>query len=144
MAINYLKITTFGEKDTNDLFEALCKKACDTDSNEAKLLCNDSLDPKSVIGYKASLSDCIALIGLYDLEFEFKVNYVARELSTKVHKFVKEEKLPISDTHTKMKEQSENITNPDLKDVKKNSLQAPKFSEGKNLTDLPKIPNFPG
>lgn len=145
MAIKYLKINSFKEEDTNALFEALCEKACDTNINEAKMLCNDNLDEKSVVGYKASLSDVIALIGLYDIEFEFKTSYVSRDSSPeqKKNNETPKQEQP-SDKFSKMVAQKNDITNPDLQNEKSKKEGAPQFIETPGtVIDPTKIPGFP-
>lgn len=141
MAIKYLKINSFKPEDTNDLFEALCKKACDIDVNEAKIACNESLDEKSVVGYKASLSDVIALIGLYDIEFEFKTSFVSREVSEEKKNPEIPKKDPPSDRYSKMAKQADDIINPDLQN-KEWKTEAPGFIENDPGIDPARIPKF--
>lgn len=143
--IKFLKIDSFKESDTNDMFEAICKKACDINPKEAKLLINNNLTEDSVIGYKASLSDLIALIGMYDVEFEFKVSFLSREA---VKRYPSDEKkkikldngLNVCESYKKMSLQEKEITNPDLIDI-----VAPVFTpvEVKETPiDASKIPSF--
>lgn len=144
MAIKFLKINSFKPEDTNALFEALCEKACGVDINEAKMLCNEDIDKKSVVGHKASLSDVIALIGLYDIEFEFKVSYVSRDSSLGQKKNNETPKAePPSDVFAKMVAQKNDISNPDLQNEESKKESLPAFIEPPELPiDPNKIPKF--
>ena len=123
--IKYLEIDSFNQDDTDALFVALCKKACGVDPDEAKIsLSAEGLDKKSVVGYKATLTDLLSLIGMYDIPFKFKTEFLSREVGASAS--IEKKNIPahdsdkVCDTYKQMEKQSKDITNPDL-------VEGPKF-----------------
>lgn len=117
--IKFLEIDTFSQEDTDAMFVALCKKACDIDPDEAKItVSGEKLDKKSVIGYKASLTDLLSLIGMYDIPFKFRTEFLSREAvgNSSVEKKNKlvDDSAKVCDVYKQMEKQSNDIKNPDL------------------------------
>lgn len=117
--IKFLEIDSFSQDDTDALFVALCKKACDIDPDDAKITVSaEKLDKNSVVGYKATLTDLLSLIGMYDIPFKFKTEYLSREVGGSSS--AEKKNLPIDssnkvcDVYKEMSKQSKDITNPDL------------------------------
>lgn len=117
--IKYLEIDSFSQSDTDALFVALCKKACDIDPNDAKITVSaEKLDKNSVVGYKATLTDLLSLIGMYDIPFRFRAEYLSREVGGSSS--AEKKNLPIDfsnkvcDVYKEMEKQSSDITNPEL------------------------------
>jgi hypothetical protein len=128
--IKYLEIDSFNQDDTDALFVALCKKACDIDPNEAKITVSaEGLDIKSVVGYKATLTDLLSLIGMYDIPFKFKTEFLSREVGASAS--IEKKNLPahdsnkVCDVYKEMAKQSNDIKNPDL-------VEAPDFIDTHN------------
>lgn len=147
MSVQYLKIDTFGAEDTDALFVALCKKTCDLDPDEAKILISaQKLNKSNVVGYKASLTDLLALIHEYDIPFEFKVSFLERGKVEKGVSSTEKKNIPIDaspkvcDTYKQMEKQRSDIKNPELLE----EVKPPVFEEPKKATINPKdIPSFP-
>lgn len=134
MSVKFLKIDTFNADDTDALFVALCEKACDLHPNEAKItLSAEKLDKNSVLAYKASLSDLLALIQMYDIPFEFKVSFLDRGKVEGKGSSAEKKNMPVNesmvcDTYKQMEKQRQQITNPDLVE----EINAPHFQEFKS------------
>jgi len=141
--IKFLEIDSFADSDTDAMFVALCKKACDIDPNEAKItVSGEKLDKNSVVGYKASLTDLISLIGMYDIPFKFKAEYLSREVggsSSAEKKNLPVDNSKVCDVYKEMEKQSKDIANPELVEV---PLVFKPISTNKSTIDPNSIPDF--
>lgn len=148
--IKFLEIDSFSENDTDALFVALCNKACGVDPDDAKITVSaEKLDKKSVIGYKATLTDLLSLIGMYDIPFKFKTEYLSREVggssSAEKKNLPVDNSSKVCDVYKEMEKQSKDITNPEL-------VEGPDFvnthnpqispSNFESCIDSSKIPDF--
>lgn len=147
MAVKYLKIDTFSDTDTDALFVALCKNTCNIDANEAKILVSyEKLDKKTVIGYKATLTDLVSLIGMYDIPFEFKVSYLDQGVVAKgvlpaeKKNVVIQDDSRVCDTYKEMEKQKRDLENLEVSETK---TEPPSFTpEPKKEIDPSLIPKF--
>jgi len=143
--IKFLEIDSFADSDTNALFVALCKKACGIDPDDAKIAVSaEKLDKNSVVGYNATLTDLLSLIGMYDIPFKFRAEYLSREVggsSSAEKKNLPIDSSKVCDVYKEMEKQSKDITNPDLVE-RPNFIGDDKKLNQDTFIDPTKIPDF--
>lgn len=79
--IKNLTITTLSAEDTNDMFEAICKKITgETSLNTKKQVLGLEGDNKALEAHKVTLNELLVVIAFYDIETHLKVLYVEKEI----------------------------------------------------------------
>lgn len=145
--IKFLKIDSFDKKDTNDLFEEMCKQIAHMTPFEGKCrILNLSGSKEKIDAYQATVSDVLKLIHIYDVKFEFKVTYKSINPEDEKKKISPDFSAGQSKDYSEilLENQGMEIKNPDLIDLVKPIsivVEEPKIKI-QDLSSLPKPPDF--
>lgn len=144
---NFIEIDSFSSEDLNDMFNAIAKKIAHMSPLEAReRILELSGSKRSIETYKATMSDVLKIITIYDIPMKFRVEWLANDENAFLKKVKAiepkfEQGLVEDSAYAALKEQRDDITNPDLKDVVVPPVVSPITPEP--IDDAPRAANVP-